>query len=133
MKRRRHENEDDEVTYRVIGCAFDVHQTLGSGHAEHIYRDAMYHVLSDETDFDCDKEVEIDVTFRGESFGTRYADLLINGNLVVELKALKKADKSHFQQLGINVEQAGATRGLLLNFGADSLDIWRYEPRGDGD
>ena len=122
----------DEVSRQVIGCAFDVHNALGPDQKEHIYRDALHDLIVQDTPFDCEPEVEVPVMLRGKQYGTRFVDLVVDETLVIELKAINRADLTHFRQLGTNVRHAQATRGLLLNFGAPRLDIWRYEPP-DGD
>lgn len=129
MKNRHTRPEQDDVTYQVIGCAYDVHTELGTDHDEHVYREALHDFICQDTDYDCQKEVEIPIVVRGKRYGSRFADLVVDGELIIELKALTKANKSHYKQLGANVDHAGATRGLLFNFGTSSLDIWRYEPR----
>ena len=116
---------NDQLTYRVIGLAYEVHNELGSDLPEHIYRDAMS-LAAGKANLQCLAEHEIPVIFNGEQLGERYVDLLVDQELVVELKAVKKLCPKHFEQLGTNVRAAKVRRGLLLNFGAPRVQVQRY-------
>jgi GxxExxY protein len=116
---------DDELTYTIIGIAYQVHNALGPGLPEKVYRDAMDTALTKEG-LTCEVEFEIPVIFEGKEVAKRYADLIVEGEVVIELKALKRLMPAHFDQLGVNVGAANVRRGLLLNFGGARVEKQRY-------
>jgi GxxExxY protein len=121
----RQEVAKDNFTYDIIGCAIEVHKELGPHQPEHIYREGLCVVLEDEG-FEVEQEHEIDITIRGRKIGSGFVDVLVAGEVALELKAVKKTTEDHFNQLGRNVRAAGATRGLLLNFGESTLSTRRW-------
>ena len=121
----RKEVAKDSLTYDIIGCAIEVHKELGPHQPEHIYQDGLLVVLEDEG-FDVEKEHEIEITIRGKKIGSGFVDLFVEGEVALELKAVKKTTEDHFNQLGRNVRAANATRGLLLNFGQSTLSTRRW-------
>ena len=78
---------DDELTYRIIGCAMKVHNTLGSGFPEVIYQRCLAIEL-ERQGLSFVREEEIPVYYEGIHVGTRRADFLVEGQVMVELKAL---------------------------------------------
>ena len=119
------EVHDDDLTYRINGVAIGVHKRLGNDQPEATYRDLLAKGLRREG-FDCLVEHEVTVDMYDVDVGTRRVDLLVEGEVVVELKALKQTTPDHMTQLASNVYAAGASRGLLLNFGLPSIDITRF-------
>jgi GxxExxY protein len=118
-ERLRHE----DVTRRVIACAMTVHSRLGSGFQEVIYQRAMaiempYQGLSFE------REKEMEIFYRNILIGTRRVDFFIETVIMLELKATSQLDDSHIAQ-GLNyLEAYNLEIGLLVNFGAKSLE-WK--------
>ncbi|MFW5966582.1 MAG: GxxExxY protein, partial [Persicimonas sp.] len=88
----------------------------GPGLAEHIYREAMHEQLT-EAGHKCVSECELPILFNGKKVGSRFADLLVDNQVVVELKVVTRLNDDHEQQLAVNVRTAGVWRGLLFNFG----------------
>ena len=118
------EQIQDELTYKIIGCAMKVHSYLGNGFQEVIYQRALGIELRN-AGLDFIREQEIPILYHGEEIGTRRADFMVNGEILVELKALIKLDDIHLAQ-GLNYLVAyRLDKGLLLNFGAPSLEIRR--------
>jgi len=105
-----------ELTRRIIGVFFQVHGELGYGFLESVYRSAMTVALS-EAGFAVEREVELQARFRGRSIGTFRADLLVQGAVLVELKAARAIDSSHLAQLLNYLRCTVVETGLLLNFG----------------
>ena len=85
---------DDQLTYRVIGCAMKVHNTLGSGFQEVIYQRALAIEMSREG-IDFGREVEQSIYYEGIEIGSRRADFIMNNRVVVELKALDALEDVH--------------------------------------
>jgi GxxExxY protein len=77
----------DELTYKVIGCAMEVHKFLGNGFQEVIYQRCLALELQ-RTAIQYEREVEQPIFYKGDHVGTRRADFIIEGRIVVELKAV---------------------------------------------
>jgi GxxExxY protein len=111
---RRFKHED--VTGRIIGVFYDVYNELGYGFLESVYREAMV-VALESRGLQAEKEFALEARFRGRVVGAFKADLLVNGCVIVELKALKQLGSAHEAQT-LNYLRAGVLEvALLLNFG----------------
>ena len=115
---------DDELTYKIIGCAMKVHNTLGNGFQEVIYQRCL--AIEMENQGICFiREQEIPIYYEGNEVGTRRVDFLVEDKVMVELKALTKLEDVHLAQ-GLNYLTAyNLDIGLLINFGAKSLEVTR--------
>jgi len=115
---------DDELTYKIIGCAMKVHNTLGNGFQEVIYQRCLAIEL-DKTGLEYLREEEMPIFYDNIQVGTRRAEFIVADNVLVELKALVKLEDVHLAQ-GLNYLTAyQIEKGLLINFGAISLDVKR--------
>jgi GxxExxY protein len=114
----------DEISERIIGCAFRVLNTLGSGFLEKVYENALAHELR-ETGLYVSQQHAITVRCDGVRVGEYAADLLPEGIIVVELKAVKALDRVHAAQSINYLKATGLRVGLLLNFGKPRLEIQR--------
>jgi len=114
----------EDITGRIIGCAMRVHSTLGSGFQEVIYQRALaIEMKYGRLTFEREKEMEI--FYRGEYIGKRRADFFVENCIMVEIKAVTELKGEHKAQ-GINYLEAYHMEvGLLLNFGALSLEQMR--------
>ena len=115
---------DDALTGTVIGCAMDVHRELGPGYLEKVYENALAIALSD-AGIGVAQQVAVPAQFRGRVVGDFVADLLVEGNLIVELKAVSNLLPVHETQLVSYLKATGFDIGLLINFGAGSLQVKR--------
>lgn len=116
--------EDSALTGRVIGCAMAVHNELGNGFQEVIYQRALGLELEDQG-IHFAREVEMQVYYKSRFVGTRRVDFLIEGRLSVELKALIRLENVHLAQAMNYLEAFNLRIGLLINFGAKSLEFKR--------
>ncbi|PIQ22161.1 MAG: GxxExxY protein [Cytophagales bacterium CG18_big_fil_WC_8_21_14_2_50_42_9] len=115
---------EDELTYRIIGCAMKVHATLGNGFQEVIYQRALA-IEMGKAKLNFARELEILIYYDNVEIGSRRADFLVENKVLVELKALIKLEDVHLAQ-GLNYLVAyKLEKGLLLNFGARSLEVKR--------
>lgn len=112
--------EKDELTYRVIGCAMKVHNTLGNGFQEVIYQRCLAIELR-KAGLQFEREVEQTIYYESQNVGTRRADFVVDGKLIVELKALIQLEDVHLAQAKNYVVAYQFEKGLLINFGAKSL------------
>lgn len=114
----------DPVSEKVIGCAMKVHRELGFGFLESVFHRAMELELA-RCGLDFQSEEKINVFYEEHVVGHFVADLIVEGKLVVELKAVEHVIKAHEVQLVNYLTAANIESGLLLNFGAQSLEFRR--------
>ncbi len=110
----------DEITFKIIGCSMKVHNTLGNGFQEVIYQRCLAIELRKEG-LEFVREKEQIVFYEGEEVGTRRADFIVEGNIMVELKAVINLEDVHLAQAKNYVVAYDLPTGLLINFGATSL------------
>jgi GxxExxY protein len=115
-----------DITEKIIGAAFEVHKFLGNGFQEVIYQRALALELS-EAGLSFDREVEQEIFYRDRpvSIGTRRADFVIEGKVLVELKAIIKLEDVHVAQVLNYLKAYRIEVGLLVNFGSKSLTFKR--------
>ncbi len=114
----------DRLTYSIIGCAMKVHNTLGNGFQEVIYQRCLA-IEMERARIDFGREVDQTIFYDGIAVGTRRADFIVDNRVVVELKALTELDDVHIAQIKNYVAAYGFRVGLLINFGAKSLEYRR--------
>ncbi|MBL0294804.1 MAG: GxxExxY protein [Saprospiraceae bacterium] len=113
-----------ELTSKIIGCAMAVHKALGNGFQEVIYQRALAIELTDNK-IVFEREKEIPIFYKEQQIGTRRVDFLIEGIVSVELKALTKLEDVHLAQAINYLEAYNIEIGMLINFGAKSLEFKR--------
>ena len=111
----------DELTYKVIGCAMKVHNTMGPGFQEVIYQRCMALELK-KAEIGYAREKEQVVYYEEVEVGTRRADFVIEGCLILELKAIVKLADVHLAQAKNYTVAYDYPKGLLINFGSKSLE-----------
>lgn len=117
-----------EITEKIIGCAMKVHRELGVGFQEYIYQRALEIELVNAS-IKFIREYEMPVYYSGEKIGIRRVDFFVEDKIMVELKAITELDDVHLAQ-GLNyLEASGHEVGLLINFGAKSLQFKRLHNR----
>ena len=115
-----------EVTSLIIGSAMKVHQTLGNGFQEVIYQRALSWEMG-KAGLWHQREVSIPVHYDGEVIGERRVDFLVHDKICVEIKAIVKLEPMHLAQAKNYIEAFKMELGLLINFGAASLEFKRLE------
>lgn len=113
-----------DITEKIIGCAMQVHRTLGNGFQEVIYQRALAIEMT-FAGLAFEREKEMDIYYRGEYIGTRRVDFFVEGCIMVELKALVKLEDVHLAQAMNYCEAYQMEIGLLINFGGKSLEFKR--------
>lgn len=108
----------------VIGAAIAVHRELGPGYLESFYDEALCIEL-EERGIPFQRQVPIDVFYHGRLLGQHRLDLLVNGTLVVELKAVQALENIHFAVTRSYMKAVDTEAGLLLNFAAMPLTVKR--------
>ena len=119
------ENRDPQ-TYAIIGSAMEVHRHLGPGFLEVVYQEALMIELG-ERGILYRREVELPIFYKSRPLLAHYrADFICFSSIVVELKALARLSNVEEAQLINYLKATGLERGLLLNFGASSLEYKRF-------
>lgn len=114
----------DDLTYKIIGAAMKIHNTLGNGFQEVIYQRCLAIEL-EKQGIQFDRELEMPIYYEDIAVGTRRADFVVENCVLVELKAVIRLEDVHLAQ-GLNYLQAyRIEKGLLINFGSNSLEVKR--------
>jgi GxxExxY protein len=114
----------NDLTHKIIGCAMKVHNNLGNGFQEVIYQRALAIELR-MSGLSFEREKEKPIFYYEELIGTRRVDFFVENAVMVELKALEKLEDIHKNQAINYLEAYNIADGLLINFGALSLDFKR--------
>ena len=117
-----------DITEKIIGCAMKVHRELGSGFQEYIYQRALELELKKAL-IKFIREYEMSIYYQGEIIGKRIVDFFVDEKIMVELKAITDLDDVHLAQALNYLEASGHEVGLLINFGAKSLQFKRLHNR----
>lgn len=122
--------EFNDGSKEIIACAYKVFNTLGSGYLEKVYENALRIELVKQG-FDVEQQYPIPVYYADEIVGDFFADLLVNGSIIIELKAVENLHSKHEAQLVNYLTATEIEIGLLINFGS-SVHIKRkyrdYKP-----
>lgn len=115
----------EQITKSVIGCAFEVINELGAGFLESVYEKALLTALRQKS-LSAISQHPVKVIFRGECVGDFYADIFVEGKVIVELKAVKTIAPEHQAQVINYLNATGIEVGLLINFGNPKLEYKRF-------
>ena len=112
------------MSNQIIGAAIKVHKELGPGFLESIYEEALKVELS-KNELDFASQMEVQIEYLGVPVGLHRLDLLVQNEVIVELKAVKELADIHFAQLRSYLKATGMKVGLLLNFSKPTLEVRR--------
>jgi len=110
-----------ELTFAVIGAAMEVHKILGPGFLEAVYQAALARELTFRG-IPFEQQVRLPVSYKGVIVGEYIADFIIDGKLIVEIKAVSNFNSQHQAQAMHYLAATGCRLALLLNFGTGSLE-----------
>jgi GxxExxY protein len=113
-----------DLTGKIIGCAMKVHNTLGNGFQEVIYQRCLA-LEMEKQDLQFQREMEMPIYYEGVEVGQRRVDFLVEGKIMVELKAITELEKVHIAQALNYLEAFQLEIGLLINFGGTRLTFKR--------
>lgn len=110
----------DILTEQIIAAAIEVHRILGPGLLESVCEEAFCHELT-LRNLKFERQKEVDVIYKEKTIKGQRLDLVVNGEVVVEIKSLRKLEEVFTAQLLSYLKSTGLKRGLLINFGEKKL------------
>lgn len=119
-------NQDslNKISEKIIGCAFTVSNTLGSGFLEKVYQNSLVIELLNEG-LEVEKEKAITIFYKNKVVGEYFADILVNQQIIIETKAVQSLNQIHQAQLLNYLKATKLPLGLLINFGTPKVQIKR--------
>ena len=117
-------NELNELSEQIIGCAYAVSGGLGCGFLEKVYENALAHELR-KAGLKVRQQCPIRIHYDGKLVGEYAADLVVEGSILVELKAVREFDEVHMAQCLNYLKATGLSLCLLVNFGKPRVDVKR--------
>lgn len=116
--------EHQDLTEKIIGCAYTVYNRMGFGFLESVYEKCLLIELR-KAGLRAESQIPITVRYSGEIVGEFVADILVEDTIIVKLKSVKKLAKAHEVQLVNYLVATGKPVGLLLNFGEQRVEVKR--------
>ncbi len=109
-----------ELSYEVVGAAYDVHNTLGPGLLEKVYQKAFAVALR-KRDINFSEQVHYPIVYEGEKVGAGFFDFLVENKIVVELKRTKHFSRAQIEQVFAYLKQSNLKLGILIHFGQENV------------
>ena len=116
--------DSDKISDRIIGAAFEVANVLGTGFLEKVYENALVHELKKRRLL-VEQQKKITIYYDGVVVGDYCSDLMVEGLIIVELKAVSRIENIHLAQCMNYLKATGSKLGLILNFGNPRVEIKR--------
>ncbi|MDD5064793.1 MAG: GxxExxY protein [Phycisphaerae bacterium] len=116
--------EYEELTKKIIGCAYCVYNKMGFGFLESVYEKCLLIELKKEG-LKAESQKDITVNYEGEVVGEFKADILVEDTIILELKSIKQITKAHEVQLVNYLAATGKPVGLILNFAEQKVEVKR--------
>jgi GxxExxY protein len=117
--------EEEELTFKIRACVYEVFRVLGAGFLEQVYQQALLQELEMQG-LRAEGQRALDVTYKGRSVGHYVPDILVEHRVVVELKAVESLTKAHEAQLLNYLKASGKRVGLLVNFTHPKAEVRRF-------
>jgi GxxExxY protein len=124
----------NDITYQINGAVFEVNRVLGPGFLEKVYENALMVEVA-KRGRKAESQIPITVTYKGTEVGEYFADIVIEGKVIIELKTVDTLDKIHQAQVLNYLKATGIQVGLLVNFKSEKAQIKRLVldlPKGHG-
>ena len=115
----------NEITYQINGAVFEINRVLGAGFLEKVYENALVIELH-ERGLKADSQVPLKVHYKGKVVGEYVVDIMVEDQVILELKSVDKLQKIHEAQLLNYLKATGMKVGLLINFKYPKADIKRF-------
>ena len=116
--------EYEDITEKIIGCAYRVYNKMGYGFLESVYENCLLIELH-KAGLNVKSQMPITVYYEDEIVGKFVADMMINNDIIIELKSVRKIVKAHEVQLVNYLVATGKPVGLLINFGENGVEVKR--------
>ncbi|MBI3500615.1 MAG: GxxExxY protein [Bacteroidetes bacterium] len=113
-----------ELSYKIVGCAFETFNEIGGGHREKVFQKAFGISLKNAS-LEIKEQLLFPVKFKKSIVGKNYFDFLINNQIVVEIKTSDRFTKSHFEQLQNYLVVSNFKLGILVSFGRSEVKFKR--------
>jgi GxxExxY protein len=113
-----------ELTKLIIGCAYRVYNKMGFGFLESVYEKCLIIELK-KAGLHVESQKSITVEYEGETVGDFFADIVVEGSVILELKSIKRIIRSHEIQLVNYLVATGIEVGLILNFAEEEVEVKR--------
>ncbi|MDQ3323646.1 MAG: GxxExxY protein [Acidobacteriota bacterium] len=113
-----------DISYKIVGLAIEVRKELGFGFLEKVYENALI-ILLEENGIKAEQQFPIKVSFHGQVIGDYIADILVENQIILELKAQDKITDIHKAQTLNYLRATNSRLAILLNFGKDRLEYER--------
>jgi len=114
------EQHVDDLSYQVIGCALEVHRTLGPRLLESVYEEALCIELENKG-IPHERQKPVGIVYKGRSIGEARLDVVVNNLVIVELKAVERLMPIHTAQTITYLKITGIKLGMLINFNVSTL------------
>lgn len=114
----------EELTQKIIGCAYKVYNAMGYGYLESIYEKCLMIELR-KAGLKAKEQEPIKVFYDGENVGDFVADIIVEDTVILELKSVRRIINAHEVQLVNYLTATGKEVGLILNFGEAKVDVKR--------
>jgi len=115
----------NEITYIINGAIFEVNSVLGSGFLEKIYEKALLIELKDRG-LKAESQAPIEVEYKGQQVGNYIADIIVEDQVILEIKAIVSLEKIHEAQILNYLKATGIKVGILVNFTHPKAEIKRF-------
>lgn len=116
---------EEDLTYRIQGCVFEVFRQLGHGFLEKVYEQALLLELT-QAGLSAKAQCPLRVYYKGTVVGEYCADIIVEGRVLLELKAQEKLVSAHEAQLLNYLKATGLHVGLLINFWHPKAEVRRF-------
>ena len=117
--------EEEELTFKIRGCVFEVFRLLGGGFLEQVYHQALLHEFEVQG-LHAEAQRGLEVNYKGKVVGLYAPDIIVEDRVVMELKAVESLTKMHDAQLLNYLKVSGKRVGLLVNFAHPKAEIRRF-------
>jgi GxxExxY protein len=116
--------QDEDLSQEIIGAAIEVHRSLGPGFLESLYEEALCIEL-DNLRIPYERQKTLEIRYLNHKIGEHRLDLLVDGRLVVELKAIQSLDPIHFSTVRSYMKALGLESGIIINFSSMPMTVKR--------
>jgi len=113
-----------DLSYKIIGCFYDVYNALGPAHKEQVYQESLK-LSFDEQNIKYEDKKRIKIKFRGKDIGIYEPDFILDNKIIVEIKSVLNMPKAFEKQLYYYLRGTNYKVGYLVNFGNEYIDIRR--------